>query len=115
MRGAIFKSWVAAELLEACRHRALPNDLVHLRTKSGLGFDLLLDQGTGIDLFEARSGATVVPDHSAVLRRGGSLLAEGERAPELGMHLVHGGSDPALFRDVKITPWNRTEALVESL
>ena len=115
LRGAIFESWVAAELLKARLHRALPSDLFHLRAKSGLELDLLLDQGARIDLFEAKSGATVVPDHSAALRRVGSLLAEEERAPELGMHLVYGGSEPTTFRKVKITPWNQLDALAESL
>lgn len=115
LRGALFESWVAAELYKARLHRALPSDLVHLRTKTGLEVDLVLDQGDSIDLVEAKSGATVVPTHGEALRRARVMLEEARPGNRVSSLLVYGGSERVSFHEVSAIPWCELDEVAESL
>lgn len=62
LRGAIFESWVVAELYKAQVHRGEQPDLYHYRESRGLEMDLLVNLGDRLCVVEAKSAATATAD-----------------------------------------------------
>ena len=62
MRGALFESLVAAELMKQACHRGRRPNLYYFRDNHGLEIDLLLDFGDRIVPIEVKLGQTVNPD-----------------------------------------------------
>jgi len=105
LRGAIFESWVAAEIYKARAHAALQPDLFHLREDGGLEVDLILDGGSDVTAVECKAGATVASDFFDVLE----TLRERVEAklPHLRMacRLVYGGEQRQRRGVVRVVPW----------
>lgn len=59
LRGAVFETWVASEILKARVHRGLEPHLYHYREASGVEVDLIVDRAQELIAVEAKSGATV--------------------------------------------------------
>jgi len=105
LRGAIFESWVVAELMKALERSGRPPDLYHFRDAKGLEVDLLVDLGDRVLLVESKSGATVGSDLLAPLGRLARRMRDaGEHRP-IELRLVYGGDDARRWSDVEIIPW----------
>jgi len=74
LRGAIFESWVASEVLKARLNLGLSADLYHLRENRGSEIDLLIEEGRTVTGVEVKSGCVLtrsprtigpVHDHSS--------------------------------------------------
>ena len=111
LRGAIFESWVAAEITKAHLHRARPADLHHLRQSRGLEVDLLVQDGRTLRAVECKSGATVRADAFAPLRRAASLLRDSGDADTVETLLVHGGAADHTQDGVRVLPWSALAGL----
>ena len=75
LRGALFESWVASELVKQAAHGGLRRDLFHYRDTNGLEVDLVSVSGREVLLTEVKSGATVASDFTHAIER----LADGLR------------------------------------
>jgi predicted AAA+ superfamily ATPase len=95
LRGAVFESWVASEILKWRFARGLPAALLHYRETRGVALDLLVDGSPRIAV-EAKSGATLAGDWLDHLVR----WDDGRRV------LVHGGEAQGHERDVELVPWH---------
>lgn len=106
LRGAIFESWVASEVLKARLHRGRPADLFHLREARGLEVDLIVEAERRVLGVEAKSGATLASDFFPPLR--GFLARASERLPHLRpeARLVFGGEEGQTRHDVRAIPWS---------
>jgi hypothetical protein len=62
LRGAVFESWVASEILKARVHRRRREGLFHLRESRGAEIDLIVEDGPRLTAVEVKSGATVASD-----------------------------------------------------
>jgi uncharacterized protein len=62
MRGALFESFVAAELMKQAYHRGRRPNLFYFRDNHGLEIDLLLDFGEKTVPIEVKSGLTISDD-----------------------------------------------------
>lgn len=62
LRGAIFESWLVAELLKQRYHNAQQNNLYYFRENNGHEIDLLCDFGTHVDAIEVKAGKTYATD-----------------------------------------------------
>ncbi len=69
LRGAVFETWVASEVLKQAVHRGERPNLFHYRDATGLEVDLVSEGAAGVVLAEAKSGATVASDFSASVER----------------------------------------------
>jgi predicted AAA+ superfamily ATPase len=110
-RGALFESWVAAEILKARLHRGLEPDLHHLRETRGIEVDLLVEAGEILFGVEMKSGATVASGFTDDLRElGGRIERE---APHLRYEprLVYGGDQLQARGGVSIVPWSQVAEL----
>lgn len=95
LRGALFETWVACEILKWRLHRGLPASLHHYRESRGFELDLVIDESPTIAI-EVKSGATIVPAWVERLARwdGGRRV------------IVHGGDQRGISRGVELVPWH---------
>lgn len=102
LRGAVFESWVAAEVLKARLHRRLSPDLFHLRQTRGIEVDLIVESGDRVFGVEVKSGATVPRNASASLARWPESSTEAR--PQV-RRIVFGGDVMQSRTEVDIVPW----------
>lgn len=62
LRGAIFESWVATELLKQRYNTAKSNNQFYFRENNGQEIDLILDHGDTVEAVEIKAGKTYAPD-----------------------------------------------------
>ncbi len=105
LRGAIFESWVASEILKARVHRGLASGLHHLRETRGLEVDLVVEAGDGIMGVEVKSGATVASDFLRSLRMFREALVAKADVAEPALRLVYGGETSQHRDGVDVVPW----------
>jgi uncharacterized protein len=115
LRGAIFESWVAGELVKARLNRGLPAGLKHFRESRGLEIDLLFEEGLTLHAIECKSGATVHPSFFEPLQRFATLLEE--RQPDILVRpaLVHGGETSSPRRRIPLYGWGDVDRLTRAI
>jgi len=110
-RGAIFESWVAAELLKQRHHRGLPAVAHHLRVVSGLEVDLMVQDGLALTLVEAKSGQTLDSSFLEPILQAQASLGAAQPGANLRSALVYGGDQSQQRQGVQVVPWSRIEDL----
>lgn len=113
LRGAIFESWVVAELLKLVHHRGERPDAYFYRDHGGLEVDLLLRRRDHWLAIEVKSATTIASDFARSLRRfrdqaGGTL----DGAPIRSI-VVYGGEEARHGSDVEFVPWRALPGLLE--
>ena len=68
-RGALFETWIIAELLKGRFNRGLPSNLYFWRDSAGNEIDVLLDQGERLLPIEIKAGTTINPDYFSGLNK----------------------------------------------
>lgn len=106
LRGAIFESWVASEILKARVHRAAQPDIFHLRETRRPEVDLVIEAGSRLIAVEVKSGATVVPDFFRALDGLAEAVREGAPHLEPVGRLVYGGEEPQRRTGAHVIPWH---------
>jgi len=109
-RGAIFESWVAAEI---AKHRANAGErggLYFYRDQNGVEADLLIDGANGLTVIESKAGKTVTADLIAPASRVAATL--GQRVTSRPW-IVYGGDTPQRRSDCTLLPWHMTAEIVE--
>lgn len=109
LRGAIFESWVASEVLKARLHRGRQADLFHVRQDRGAAVDLVAEAGSRVFGVEVKSGATVASDFLKGLL--GFRERLGTQYPDLhaDLRLVYGGDRAETRNGVHVIPWERIQ------
>ncbi len=109
LRGAIFESWIAAELLKQSAHRGERADLFHYRDATGLEVDLVVASPNTVTLIESKSGATAASDFTSAVDR--LALGLHKRSPQLAVHtrVMYGGPMRQKRGDTDIVPWNEID------
>ncbi len=69
MRGALFESWVIAELLKYHLNRGQPPNLHFWRDSGGNEVDAVIERGARLHALEVKSGKTIAADYLAGLER----------------------------------------------
>ena len=101
LRGAIFESFVAAEVLKTLENRREKPRLFHWRDTQGHEVDLIVDLGDRRIAVEVKSGETVASDWAAPLRRWLDLPGnDGAKGV-----VVHGGTAGYDARGIAVRPW----------
>ena len=101
LRGALFESYVVAELIKAFENQGRRAPLYHWRDATGHEIDVLIDFGDRVVPVEVKSGITVPPDAVDSLRWWTNIPAN---AAEGGV-LIHGGIESFGLREVSVRPW----------
>jgi predicted AAA+ superfamily ATPase len=100
-RGAIFESFVLAEMVKALTHRGQPLSVYFWRDSAGHEVDFLVEVGERLLAFEAKSGETIPGSFFEGLRWWRDLGGDAT-APAT---LVHGGRDSFLHQGIVARSW----------
>ncbi|MCU0636076.1 MAG: ATP-binding protein [Gemmatimonadaceae bacterium] len=109
LRGAIFESWVAMDVMKQGAHRGAPHTLSHYREEGGLEVDLVLGDLPSPLLVEMKSGATVASDFIDGVRRVAERLAGRDANTRSATRVVYGGTMPQTRGATDIVPWNHVD------
>ncbi len=101
LRGAIFESFVVAELVKASAARRRDPNLYFWRDATGHEIDILIDAGSRLIPVEIKSGRTVPPDAISSLKWWTSIPSN----PNRGGVLVHGGTEDFDLGGFRVLPW----------
>ena len=112
LRGAIFESWVIAEIYKGQVHRGVPPALFHYRETRGLEIDLLIDQGQRFDAIEIKSGATIAPDFFRNLQRFPERWQAASETRPVANYVVYGGNESQQRSYARLLPWNAVERIL---
>src|SRR5437867_1705042 len=109
LRGAIFESWVASEIVKARVHRGLPPSLFFFRDRKGAELDGVLECGEQLVAVETKSGQTGAEDFFDGFAPFDRLVAGGRRAPRLRRVVVYGGNERQKRTRGEIIPWSNID------
>ena len=111
LRGSIFETWVASEVMKMHLHQGLEASAFHYREVSGLEVDLVIQGPDRTRLVEFKSGRTIDGSWLKPLLEAKAALEAG--APNQGFEpiLVYGGDQRQRRNDVEIRPWDSLEDL----
>jgi hypothetical protein len=111
MRGALFETWVVAELVKGRFNRGLQSNLYFWRDSTGNEVDVLAERGEELLPIEIKSGRTLTADSFAALNKWRALAGEIVGSARL----VYGGEDSQQRAAVTVIPWRAIAALAERL
>ena len=103
LRGPLFESWVASEVLKTRLHRGLEPALYHYRQTRGLEVDLVVDAGARLIAAGTKSGATPASDWFAGLGELDEVLRGDGRAVDA--RVVYGGDTAQRRSRGRLIPW----------
>lgn len=109
-RGALFETWVIAELLKGRFNRGLPSNLYFWRDSAGNEIDILLDQGERLLPIEIKAGTTINPDYFSGLNKWRALAGDAALQP----FLIYAGSEAQTRTQASILPWHQVGAWAET-
>jgi len=102
LRGALFESFVIAEILKSRCHRGLPRDLYFWRDRSGNEVDLIVENGETLQPVEIKSGMTLNREFFKGLENWMAMAGAAAASPVL----VFGGQSSGQRSGVTILSWN---------
>jgi len=111
LRGALFETWVVAELVKGRLNRGLRPSLYFWRDKTGHEIDIVHERGQKVVPMEVKSGATVASDWFDSLRR---WSRQAKQASARG-HLIYGGTTAWNHSVADILPWQSLPDLSRKL
>lgn len=111
LRGALFETWVVAELIKGRLNRGLQPNLYFWRDSTGNEVDVLAEQGERLLPIEIKSGRTVTADYFTGLNKWLQLAADSSGPA----HLVYAGDDSQQRTRVNVIPWRNISILAEQL
>jgi predicted AAA+ superfamily ATPase len=100
LKGALFESFVIAELLKKRFNAGKPDNLYYFRDNVGNEVDLVCDNGNNVDQVEIKSGQTISGDFFKNLRFFSALNKEVRNS-----YLIYGGSESYIREAIHITGW----------
>jgi predicted AAA+ superfamily ATPase len=111
LRGALFETWVASEVLKARLNRGLPlKDVYHYRESQGAELDLVV-MSDDLFLVEAKVSQTVVNEFFRHVRHLASAIEDSESMPPPRAILVYGGDQAQRRTDVTVVPWRELHTI----
>ncbi len=111
LRGAIFESWVAAEILKAQVHNGQEPRTFHLRDTAGAEIDLVVECGSTAILAETKSGATINADFLRPLIRMAERVRVVRPDLQIDTRLIYGGTDTQVRQGVQVMPWAQIQTV----
>lgn len=104
LRGAIFETWVVAEIAKQRANSGERGGLYFYRDHNGVEADLLIDGPEALTVVEAKAGQTVTADLVSPARRIAATLGPRVRSKPW---IVYGGDSLQRRGDVTLLPWRQ--------
>lgn len=110
LRGAVFESWVASEILKHRRNAGESPGLSHFRDRHGGEVDLVVDRPEGLVLVEVKAARTVSSSlYSTAVRVADVLADERDDERPVEVVVVYGGHELQRRERVTLLPWTRID------
>jgi len=106
LRGAIFETWVASEILKSRVHRGLPPSLSFFRDRKGAEVDLVIEDGRSLLAVETKSGQTIGGDFFAGLESFMAMAAASHPPRQPKSFLVYGGAESQKRSLAEVVSWS---------
>jgi len=106
LRGPIFETWVASEILKARAHRGGHGGLSFFQDRTGREVDVLVEEGRSVTAVEVKSGQTIAADASRGLRAFDAVNAGSVTPRRVAHRLVYGGALRQRRSGIDIVPWS---------
>lgn len=104
LRGAIFESWVASEIVKAHENVGERARLSHYRDRSGVEVDLLLESTEGLKLVEVRASETPRSHLFDSLRKAADSISDSKGVASV---VVYGGEIAQDRAAGQLVPWSK--------
>ena len=111
MRGALFETWVVAELIKGRCNRGLRSNLFFWRDSSGNEVDVIAEQGERLIPVEIKAGKTITVDYFSALNKWSSMAGVVAGSASL----VYAGDDYQKRKSATVIPWQEVYLLAEFL
>jgi predicted AAA+ superfamily ATPase len=111
LRGPIFETWVASEVMKMHLHQGLEASAFHYREVSGSEVDLVIQDPDRTRLVEFKSGQTIDASWLKPLLEAKEALEAGSPGQAFEPILVYGGDQQQVRSGVQIRPWDHLEDL----
>ncbi len=116
LRGALFETWVVAEIAKAHLHRGRRPRLSFYRDRDRLEVDLVIERGNDLVLVEVKSAQTPSGKQFAAIGRLTATLAGADARPIADRMVVYGGAESQdrshgrllSWRDLDTVDWTST-------
>jgi len=115
LRGAVFETWVASEILKRFTHAGLSSPMTFFRSRDGAEVDIVVPGEASLIAIEAKSGLTVASDY---FRGIASLEAVAERLepPEpVRAFVVYGGDETQERTEGTVVAWSAMDGAESAL
>ena len=109
LRGAVFESWIVAEIYKVQAHAGQTPRLFHYRESRGPEVDLVVERERGLALVEAKSAATVNEHFLQPLRKLATQLHAADPSTHVQSYLLHGGEASQQRSDVTVLGWRQIQ------
>lgn len=109
LRGAIFETWVASEILKSRVHRGLPPGLSFFRDRKGAEVDVIIEDGLSLLAVETKSGQTVAQEFFAGLESFASLAASQHPPRRTRAMVVYGGAESQKRSAAEVVSWSQVD------
>lgn len=111
LRGALFETWVVAEIAKAHLHRGRRPRLSFYRDRGGLEIDVVVEKGPDLILVEAKSARTPSGQYLAAFERLAEIL-EAKQGPRIADRVVvYGGEETQERSRGRILSWRDVDSL----
>jgi hypothetical protein len=108
LRGALFESWVVAELHKAQLNRGEEPNMFHYRESRGPEIDLLISKGKVLHAIEIKSGATASADFFRNFQHLAERLSETGLPDQIKNHVIYGGEQSQKRTQARLWSWRDT-------
>ncbi len=111
LRGALFETFIIAELMKSRFNQGETPDLYFWRDSNGNEVDVIAEYGGKLMPLEIKSGKTLSKESTSGLKKWLSLTKDQSISPTL----IYGGTDSYNYNDIKITRWQQTGDIFKKL
>lgn len=109
LRGAIFETFVASELLKAGLHAGQSDTLWFYRDQGGTEVDFVIASAARLAAIEAKAGATIASDFFSGLHRMMRIWKDARLHEVIEPYVVYGGEEAREQEGVRVVPWSGIE------
>jgi predicted AAA+ superfamily ATPase len=113
LRGAVFESWVVAEVYKGLANRGVSPRLYHYRETRGVELDLLIEDALALEAVEIKSGATVGSDFFRNLARFSEQIAAATGPQRVRSTVLFGGEHSQQRSQARVLSWREVGRLVD--
>lgn len=103
MRGAVFETFVVAEVVKSLWHAGLEPDLYFWRDSEGHEVDLLVETGKQVLAVEVKSAETFATDFTDGL----DYLQKLSKKTDIQSMVVYGEQEPMKYKNHQVWTWNQ--------